>query len=234
LTLPSSHPIVQAAARLIANYGWELVTAWELGQAAAVRLQTANPTPREINVACLTAYSARLYQACSEPGEAREKAYTDLYRYLMRLALKSGPPEMAEDAAQEALSRLPVRLAYCRGPETFLSFAAFELLHALDRLRPPKGEQPPEDMPDIVDGAPTPEQEAVTAAEAGAVLECLRRLAQSNPRASKQLAAVLMKYYDGLDDREIAEQLGTTVAHVHVLRSRGLAKLRPCLQEVQK
>ena len=57
-------------------------------------------------------------------------------------------------------------------------------------------------------------------------LQWLRDVIEANPRARKQLLAVAMKYLEEWDDEEIAAALGTTVANVHVLRSRGLAKLR--------
>jgi len=58
------------------------------------------------------------------------------------------------------------------------------------------------------------------------LVACTEHFVREHPRAVCQLAALWLKYIDGLDDRAIAKRLGKTVAAVQVLRSRGLARLR--------
>ena len=64
----------------------------------------------------------------------------------------------------------------------------------------------------------------------------LGELIRASPRAEKQFRAVLYKFCYGYSDNEIAESLGTDVANVHVLRSRGLKRLRkdPILRKMAR
>ena len=124
----------------------------------------------------------------------------------------------------------------CRDSAAFLKFAIYQLLTAFHRLTPRREEPSLEGLleaPDEVEAAvelpgdgSDPEAEVEERQTAAGFLQWLRGVIEANPRARNQLLAVAMKYLEGWDDEEIAGALGTTVANVHVLRSRGLEKLR--------
>jgi len=54
----------------------------------------------------------------------------------------------------------------------------------------------------------------------------LEEIFREAPQARNQLQAVFLKFLFGYSDEEIAVTLGTDVPNVHVLRSRGLKRLR--------
>lgn len=82
------------------------------------------------------------------------------------------------------------------------------------------------------DNAPEPSTEADVAEEIlnrelrRRLRMCAREFVRRHPRATLQFAAVWLKFIDGLDDQEIARRLGKPVSAIHVLRARGVAKLR--------
>jgi DNA-directed RNA polymerase specialized sigma24 family protein len=47
-----------------------------------------------------------------------------------------------------------------------------------------------------------------------------------HPRARRQLAALRLKYVEGMDEQEVSRALGVPARAVYVLRSRAVAKLR--------
>ena len=59
-----------------------------------------------------------------------------------------------------------------------------------------------------------------------ALLTRLEEIVRQTPRARSQFQAVFLKFLHGYSDEEIAEALDTRVSNVHVLRSRGLKRLR--------
>jgi DNA-directed RNA polymerase specialized sigma24 family protein len=49
---------------------------------------------------------------------------------------------------------------------------------------------------------------------------------QAHPRAEQQIAALQLKYIEGLDDTTISQRLGVSVSSVYVLRSRAIKRLQ--------
>ena len=72
----------------------------------------------------------------------------------------------------------------------------------------------------------SPEESVIAGDLANALLARVGELMQQAPRAQQQFKAVLLKFLYAYSDEEIAEELATEVQNVHVLRSRGLKRLR--------
>jgi DNA-directed RNA polymerase specialized sigma24 family protein len=212
-----------AVRQLIDRFDWRLLPEEEF-VAGCVRTLTEKPAmiPKQ---ACLNVYSRELYDACQDVCR-QEQAYQGLHDYLYRTACYRRP-EVAEDAVQEALRLIFEQIDTCRNPGAFLCFARFKLLQAIKIVDRPLGVEPP--YPPLPE--PSPEDLMLSDVEMKDLFDCMRQVWETHPRASNQLRAVLWKYIDELSDEEIAERLKKTPAQVHVLRSRGMKKLRQCMAE---
>ena len=49
---------------------------------------------------------------------------------------------------------------------------------------------------------------------------------RKHPRAGQQIAALRLKYIDGLDDAAISQLLGKSIGSIYTLRARAVEKLR--------
>jgi len=234
----------RAAQHLLSDFGWSLVPADVLAAQAAQHLgRAADVSLAQAITACQTVYSRLLFAACAGRTQ-REIGYHELFLYLYKLAYHRVPEADVADVAQEAMRLVYEKLDTCQQPETFLKFAYFRLRHAMNRVRPARlnrlqslapwsdigVDEPPFHMTPLFRRLLLPEEAALQSDEAASVRDCLQKLWRHQPRAAEQLKALILKYFDELDDAAIAEQLGTTVANVHVLRSRGLKKLEACLR----
>ncbi len=244
-TTTETPPIVfrRAAEHLLADFGWSLVSADALAAQAVQHLSpVAEVSLVQAVTACQTVYSRLLFAACAGSSQ-REAGYHELYRYVYKLAYNRVPEADVADVAQETLRLVYEKLDTCQHPETFLKFAYFRLRHAMNRVRPARlsrvqslaswldaGVEETSSLTPIFQKPPLPEEAALHSDEAASVRDCLQKLWRHQPRASEQIKALILKYFDELDDATIAERLGTTVANVHVLRSRGLKKLEACLR----
>ena len=236
----------RAAQHLLTEFGWSLVSADELAAQAARRLDHGSEVSQtQAITACQTVYSRLLFGACA--GETqREAGYRELFLYLCKLAYNRVPEADVADVVQEALRLVYEKLGTCQQPETFLKFTYFRLRHAMNRVRPARlnrvqsldpwseagAEEPPPYAAPLFMTLPQPEEAALHNDEAASVRDCLQKLWRQQPRASEQLKALILKYFDELDDVTIAERLQTSVANVHVLRSRALKKLEGCLRRI--
>lgn len=222
---PSLSPEAQCrliVARLRAAYGWSLAEEKEL---TALVLAAAPPgaAPPALERFARDQYSRVLWQACRPGGdeEHRERAYAELQRYLFRAAYNRRPAA-AEECVQRALELVVAQVERCREPGAFLTFALDKLRHALSEetaraARASVGEPPAE---------PASEPDAVpVAAEERERVETLLR-ALGRLRDQRQRQTVVLKYFDGLDDRTIGARLMITPNLVRVLRHRALAALR--------
>jgi RNA polymerase sigma-70 factor, ECF subfamily len=117
---------------------------------------------------------------------------------------------VADDAVAEAFARAMERAGQIRDPVAWLYRTAFRI--AADDLR--RGER------DLV-----LEQQAVAAAGLGDLLPALRQLSPA------QRAAVVLHYEADLSVREVARQMGTSIAAVKVHLFRGRRRLRDLLDE---
>jgi RNA polymerase sigma factor (sigma-70 family) len=212
----------KAVRELAGRFGWQLLPEDEFAP-RCFKVMTEKPamTPKQ---ACLYVYSQVLYDACQDARQ-QEQAYFELHYYLHRIACRCRP-DVAADATQEALRLIFEQIHTCRNPRAFLRFAQFKLLQAIKSVERRRGweEEFPEDgkpLKLISEDPDLPSDEDL--------LHCIRHVLETHPRARDQLRAVLWKYFDELSDEEIARRMGKSPAQVHVLRSRGMEKLRRCL-----
>jgi RNA polymerase sigma-70 factor, ECF subfamily len=149
-----------------------------------------------------------------EPGVAAayEQVFRDAGPALWRTiyAFAGGRSAVADDAVAEAFARAMERAGQIRDPVAWLYRTAFRI--AADDLR--RGER------DLV-----LEQQAVAAAGLGDLLPALRQLSPA------QRAAVVLHYEADLSVREVARQMGTSIAAVKVHLFRGRRRLRDLLDE---
>lgn len=227
----------EAVQLLLARHGWRLLEPEELARRAFEHLREGIAAdPRR---AAIYAYSQALYVACSgaEGGQRQNLAYTELFRYLYDGARRRYP-DVCEDATQQALESTFASFARCRQPGTFLAFAFQRLMDAARTVRRQEdrrsgwiGGPLGDEHGSLVELLPDPEQmdpaEQVLAGERRLRFEqCSGEFLAKHPRAHQQLAALRLKYIEGLDDAEISRRLGKPISSVYVLRARAVEKLR--------
>ena len=142
-----------------------------------------------------------------------------VHRYCYR---RLGNREAAEDATSlvfmKALAGLP------RFRDASFRAWLFTIAHHViaDRYRTAHPEQPLDDASDLYDGAPSPEDLALAAAEQATLQELLTRLPEHQRRVIELRLA-------GLTGTEIAHTLGRSAANVNVTQFRAVARLRVML-----
>lgn len=95
---------------------------------------------------------------------------------------------------------------------------------AIDRLRARRVDRDTDVLDDrIAASAPTPEQSAVAASEAGRIVACLDELEQDRRTAIKGA------YLDGQSYKDLAEQLDVPLNTIRTWLRRGLERLRECM-----
>jgi RNA polymerase sigma factor (sigma-70 family) len=224
-----------AVDRLVDAWGWQLLgrDAWARQAADYVRAGSAATPGR----AAMLVYSQALHAACSgaEGRPRQNQAYGELFRYLYAGALRRYP-EIAEDAAQRAVERVFALFARCRAPGAFLAFAFQQLMDSARAVR--RQAQPNGSARVLAVGfgraglAGQSDRQAdmaarVIAEELRARFEYLSsEFLRKHPRASQQLAALRLKYIDGLDEAAIGLELGKPPGSVYTLRARAIEKLR--------
>ena len=138
-------------------------------------------------------------------------------RHLLQAAhLLTGDRHRAEDLLQTALTRCYLRWGSIEGtdPEGYVRRALVNA-HTDWWRRKPWREQPAEQLPETAG----PDEHASYDVR-DAVLEALAGLSR------RQRAVVVLRYYEGLSEAEIAEVLGCSPGTVKSSASRALARLR--------
>jgi RNA polymerase sigma-70 factor (sigma-E family) len=149
-----------------------------------------------------------------------EQFVTTRLRQLVGLAVSlcSGDRPQAEDLVQEVLlkaHRRWDRMAPDRDP---YSYVRRMVVNEYLSWRRRWGRMlPSQNLPDVIPDAPDP---ATTYADRTVLDAALATLAK------RQRAVLVLRYYDGLTDREIAEVLGCSVGTVRGYASRALAAMR--------
>lgn len=190
--------------------------------------------------AAFHAYCLALYEACSggEGSERQELGYTELHRYLHDSA-RARYGDACDDVAQRALVQVFTSFDRCRQPGAFLAFALQHLLDAARAVRRQEAPRGPSLSSPAIEGGdeglgdlladPRQPDPAV------ALLDDERRVRlaryaddylRAHPRARDQVAALWLKYIEGMDDEAIGRRLGKTVNNVYILRSRAVARLQ--------
>jgi RNA polymerase sigma factor (sigma-70 family) len=222
-----------AVDRLAATWGWRLLgrEAWARQAADLVGSGAAADPTR----AAMVVYSQALYSACSgsEGRQRQDQAYGELFRYLYN-GVRRRYPEIAEDITQRASERVFALFARCRTPGAFLAFAFQQLLdsaRAVRRQSDMAGSAQASALGaaalgSLPDRAPDMAAQMI-AVELRARFEQLSaEFLRKHPRAGRQIAALRLKYIDGLDDDAISRLLGKSIGSIYTLRARAVEKLR--------
>jgi RNA polymerase sigma-70 factor (sigma-E family) len=147
---------------------------------------------------------------------------------LLRFAyLLTGDHHLAEDLLQEALAKLHGRWSRLADTDQLAAYVRTVILrqYLSWRRRCSSGETPSELPHDV--SAPGSDH-----AEILAQRDSLWHALGGLPR--QQRAAVVLRFYEDLDDDEIARLLGCSVVTVRSYVSRGLARLRESIQTVRE
>jgi len=229
------HACLAVVDRLAITWGWQLLgrASWAQQAADLVQAGTAADPAR----AAMFMYSQVLHAACSgAEGRARQDlAYTELFRFLFESARRRYPA-ITEDVTQRACERVFALFARCRTPGAFLAFALQQLMDsarvvrrqsALEGdLRAPISAAELGDLDSLADQQPDMVAHLISA-ELRARFEHLSiEFLRKHPRAGQQIAALRLKYIDGLDEAAIGQLLGKSVGSVYTLRARAVEKLR--------
>jgi DNA-directed RNA polymerase specialized sigma24 family protein len=225
----------EAVGQLSVGRGWHLIEPkeWVDRTLAQVRAgPVADPQRVAVHI-----YSQVLYVACSggQGNQRRDLGYGELFRYLYAMARKRYPL-IHEDAAQQAITFVYDRFAQCRNPGTFLTFSFHQLLAAarivsqqleMDLRIDLSAALEDRDMSAVLPNRQVDPVGLIIDDERRASFERLsEEFLRKHPRAKLQLAALRLKFIDGLDEATISQRLQKPPASIYVLRSRAIEKLR--------
>lgn len=238
--LPLSERCWAVSKKLISQYQWGLLTSAVLTDQMIGQLQDSQDlSERKLRATALNIYSLTLYEAVCKPNKdaTRHQAFTDIYNYLYAVALYRWHSEgLAEELAQDALSRIWEHRMKCEKPGAFLYFCLMRLWNAYSDEQRANAKNPAHDLPDRDDSddpqheitdttLPTPEEAAICQELWERWLTRFGELHKT--RASRQLDMVYYKYFLGLTDEEIVDQLApdNNPNNIQTLRVRGLSRL---------
>jgi len=153
-------------------------------------------------------------------GELYETYSPELYRYAYRLI---GDEQTAEDVVSETFHRFLRALQSGGGPEQYLRAYLYRIAHnlAIDHhRRGPAPSTPLEDVEHRVSEEETPEEDVLRNLTAQRVRKTLWLLTDD------QRQVLLLKYYQGLNNAEVAAAVNKTVGAVKALQHRAVDSLR--------
>ena len=221
--------------RLAVTWGWQLLGRVTWAQQAADLVQAG--TVADPAHAVMFVYSQALHTACSGgEGRARQNlAYSELFHFLFESARRRYPM-IAEDVTQRASERVFALFARCHTPGAFLAFALQQLMDSARVVRRQSeleaglpamtAATEPGNLDSLPDRQPDMDTQMI-AAELRTRFEHLSiEFLRKHPRAGQQIAALRLKYIDGLDEAAISQLLGTSIGSVYTLRARAVEKLR--------
>jgi RNA polymerase sigma-70 factor (sigma-E family) len=173
-----------------------------------------------------------LHEMTDRQGRARVGRLGELYlRYAddaTRLAyLLTGDRALAEDLAQDAFVRLAGRLAHLRDEgafEAYLRRTVVNLSRSYYRRRKVERAYLERHPP----ATPNAEAPAADPGERDALWRALAALPQ------RQRAALVLRFYEDLSERQIADVLRCPVGTVKSLVSRGLSTLRTGMESEER
>lgn len=159
----------------------------------------------------------------SEADAAVTELYTAHYVRLVRLStLLQGDHAVAEEVVQDAFVALHRRWRKLRDSDRAVGYLRTSVVHgsrSVQRRRGVAARHPDEPPPN----APSAEHEAVLGAAGDAVIGALREL------PARQREALVLRYYGGLAEAEIAAAMKISRGAVKSHISRGMAGLRETL-----
>ncbi len=226
-----------AAEGLLARHGWQLLDAAMLAQRTLDDLLSGSAVDPQR--AAMHSYCQALYAACSgaEGADRQNQGYAELFRYLYDSARHRYPQDAAE-IAQLAIERIFLAFERCYEPGTFLAFAFQQLRDAARTIQREHQQRPESLEAPIGDGKEPlsaylsnerqPEPGIIVIAEELRLRfkQLVATFLREHPRAAQQIAALQLKYINGLDDLTISRRLGVPVNSVYVLRSRAIKRLQ--------
>ena len=219
--------------RLATTWGWQLLgrEAWARKAVDLVRSGAAADPER----AAMLVYSQALHSACSgrEGHQCQEHGYGELFRYLYDGARRRYPA-LAEDVTQRAAEQVFALFARCRTPGAFLAFAFQQLLDAVRVVRRQSemrgfalaGAAGSAELDSLLDRRPDIATQLIAAELRVRFEQLSAEFLHKHPRAGQQIAALQLKYLDGLDDAAISRLLGKSIGSIYTLRARAVEKLR--------
>lgn len=156
-----------------------------------------------------------------------DRAVTELYaahyaRFVRLAALLLGNDSAAEEVVQDAFVALHGRWRKLREPASAVAYLRTSVVHGTRSIHRRRGvaARHPEDRPVNV---PSAETEAILDAASAALVDALAEL----PR--RQREALVLRYYGGLSEAEIAAAMNISRGAVKSHASRGMAGLRTAL-----
>ena len=156
--------------------------------------------------------------------EAVESRLAELYRRHAPAAigfayLLTANKQQAEDLVQDAFIKVAGRFRHIRMPEAFESYLRKTIVNlhtsTLRRRKLERAYVQREASRPIPDSAPTPDLDT---------RDEMRRALQTLP--ARQRAAIVLRYYEDLSERSVAEALGCSDAAARSLVARGMETLR--------
>ena len=157
-----------------------------------------------------------------EPAAVREMVARKLPRLLSLAQRLLGQRGEAEDVAQEALVRVWKQAAHWRTGQarfdTWLHRVALNLCY--DRLRGRRDEQPADDLHQLTDPAPTPDDTLQATQRSAQVSIALAAL------PARQREALVLQYYQELSNLEAAQLMGISIEALESLLVRARRGLR--------
>jgi RNA polymerase sigma-70 factor (sigma-E family) len=150
--------------------------------------------------------------------------YAAHYAGLVRLAtLLLRDQAVAEEVVQDAFVALHRRWRRLRDPGAAVGYLRTSVVHgtrSIQRRRAVRARHPDELPPD----APSAEYLAVSHAAGGAVVDALRTL------PARQREVLVLRFYAGLSEAEIADAMTISRGAVKSHASRGMAALRAAME----
>jgi RNA polymerase sigma-70 factor, ECF subfamily len=147
-----------------------------------------------------------------------------------RLATYPAGQQLADDVAQDVciavLSALPRYKNRGKPFEAFVhGIAARKVADA--RRTAARADRPTDDVPDEIDGQPTPEEEALNAADLRQAMTLLEELPE------KLREVVVLRVAAGMTAEETGRSLGMSAGAVRVAQHRALSRLRRMAAETE-
>jgi RNA polymerase sigma factor (sigma-70 family) len=159
----------------------------------------------------------------------QEENLSDLYEvhalWVFRLAyMLTGAREVAEDLVQEAFLRAFVQVRTLRERDAFPGYLRTTILNAArDHFRRQRIERLSLRRLSLL--VPAPHIPPTDVGQREHLWQALQRLPY------RQRAALVLRYYEDLSERDAAQALGTSVAGIKALVSRGARALRAVLEQ---
>jgi RNA polymerase sigma factor (sigma-70 family) len=238
-----------------------LISEDELATKSLERLTTMQEiTPTKAREVTRGVYSETLYKACNDPVE-QEQAYKELYRYLYKIALNKQrdiAKDVAQEALALTFEKMD-QCHTPKTFLGFVYARLLDASRRVKKIHRWKREVPMEESlkqthSELDNSSEQPEERILHKDEIQAILNCLQKLLQGRAHGQgkailqkyrseleqvvfewdelrRQLEAILQKYRDERSDEEIAQSQNTTPGSVRTRLSRGMAKMRKCLDQ---